>query len=130
VEIVEISGNFVATGIEGVVGILGRREHLNLAKEASLLDSVGSPCTGVEIAGLGAEEVHRSHAELEACTATEIEHVVPFGNIEELLDKSLSLVHYSHKFLGAMRNLKERKPGFSKIVYCIGRVLDGVLAKY
>ncbi len=129
VEIVKIRRHLIPARIEVIVGLLGRSKHLYIAEKPSLLDSIGCPCAGVKVASLGAEKVHRSHTELQAGTTAKIEHLIPFGHIKELLDQSLSLVHDCDEFLGTVRHLKERESCLSKIVHCIGRMLDGILTQ-
>ena len=89
-----------------------------------------SPCTGVEIGGFFAQEVHRHHAELHGGAAAEPQHRVAFRHFEEFFDKRRGLVDDSLKFLASVRHFEDRKSGIGKIDDGIRGVADGVLAQY
>ena len=75
---------------------------LDFAEELGFFYGLRCPYAGVEIGGLGVEEVHRSHGELQACASSEEKYAVALGHLKKFLDKSNSLVYYCLKLLAAV----------------------------
>ena len=71
VEIIAVGSNSVT--LRDIVVVIGfRRTHyIYFTKQLGFLNSLVSPCAGVEIRCLLIEQVIRNHAELEACATTE-----------------------------------------------------------
>ena len=82
VEVIGVRGNGEFLGDVGEVLVLAGSYLHDLAEELCFLLSLGSPDTRVEVGRLLLEEVVGDHAELQACTATEEQHAVTFGDVQ------------------------------------------------
>ena len=127
VEVVKVGRHVVELGIVHILVVLAAGHDLDVAKELGLLDGLVGPSTRINIAGFSFQEVVRHHAELQAGTAAQEEHLITLGDVEKFLEQGLSLVHDSLELLAAMGNLEHRKAGTGKITNCINRMVNSVL---
>ena len=124
VEVVHIVGDDEALR-NIVIGSVSRRSHLyHLSELLGLLDGFLGPDAGVQVGSLLVQEVHGSHAELQAGTAAQEQHAVALGHAQNLLEQSLSLVNHSLKILVAVTDLQDGEAGAIEIEDCLSRLLN------
>ena len=126
VEVVSVGRNFVILGYIGIGLVLRRSDDYGLPEVLGFLGGLLCPYTGLEIGGLLLEEVGRQGKELCAGTATEEEHFVLFGDVQQFFEQGLSLVHNGLKFFRAVADFHQGKSRTIEIQNLFCRVLNNL----
>ena len=109
IEVVDIRRYVKALGDVCEVAILRRSYDLHLAVILCLLDGLLAPYAGIDISGLGLEEIGRDVEELGAGAAADKIYAVVVGDVEQLLEQALGLLQYALELLCAVRYGEQRQ---------------------
>ena len=92
------------------IGSFGRRSHFHHFTESlGFLHCLLGPYTCIQIGSLLLQEVVGYHAKFQTCTATEEKYRIAFGNVEQLLEESYSLVYHWLEVLCTMADFHQRE---------------------
>ena len=124
VEVVSIGRNFVILGYIGIGLVLRRSDDYGLPEVLGFLGGLLCPYTGLEIGGLLLEEVGRQGKELCAGTATEEEHFVLFGDVQQFAPELACLCHHTFPSGGTVRDFEKSDTGSVEVADSLDCGLD------
>ena len=122
--VVQILGNGESLGDVGEVAVLGRGQHLDFAVTFGLLDGLLRPDARIHITGLLAQKVRRNLIEIGTRTSAQIDDLVVVGDVEQLAEKRIGLLHHGIEILRTVRNRKNRKSRSVEVENGLGRIFD------
>ena len=81
-EIIRVISDRITLRDVSIVLVFGRSDNIYLPKQLSFLDSVRSPCAGIQIRGFLIQQIVRNHTELHAGATAHEYNLIACRNIQ------------------------------------------------